>query len=313
MHPLEQDLDHILEQAAGIWPELRGERVFITGGTGFVGTWLVESFLWANRRLNLGAKAVILSRRPRISPDECVQYVAGDGVSFDYPDGSFSFVIHGAVDPSFDVNVQTTERVVGFARSHGTKKFLYTSSGAVYGPQPPEMTHLPETYEGAPVTSYGQAKRAGELLCRDFGAVIARLFAFVGPYLPLDANYAVGNFIGNVLREEPVHISGDGTPFRSYLYAADLAIWLWTMLLTGEPGRTYNVGSADAVSIATLAETVVHNTRPDTPIVIAGTPQKGALPQRYVPCVDRAEQELGLSVLISLIDGIRRTYDWHRR
>jgi dTDP-glucose 4,6-dehydratase len=143
--------------------------------------------------------------------------------------------------------------------------------------------------------------------------VTARLFAFVGPYLPLDANYAVGNFIGNVLRNEPVHISGDGTPFRSYLYASDMAIWLWTMLLRGQSHRTYNVGSADAVSIATLAETVVRNTIPDTPVVIAGTPQEGAPPQRYVPSVDRAEQELGLSALVSLADGIRRTYNWHRR
>jgi dTDP-glucose 4,6-dehydratase len=278
-----------------------------------VGTWLVESFLWANRKLNLGAKAVILSRRPRVVRHECVEYVTGDGVSFSYPDGGFRFVIHAANDQSFNANVQTTERILDFARARGTSKLLFTSSGAVYGVQPPQMTHLPETYSDEPVTPYGRAKLASERMCMDFGAVIARLFAFVGPHLPLDANYAVGNFIGNVLRSEPVQVSGDGTPFRSYLYAADLAIWLWTMLLKGEPRRTYNVGSADAVSIASLAETVVGNTRPDTPVVIAGKPRKDVLPERYVPSVDRAEKELGLRVLIGLGDGIRRTYNWHRR
>jgi dTDP-glucose 4,6-dehydratase len=313
LHPLEQDLDHVLEHTAAIWTAMRGERMFITGGTGFVGTWLVESFLWANRKLNLGAKAVVLSRRPRVAADASVEYLTGDGASFHYPDGAFPFVIHGANDASFAVNVKTAERVSEFAQEQGTKRFLFTSSGAAYGPQPRDMTHLSETNDGEPVTSYGQAKRASEPLCQNAGAVIARLFAFVGPYLPLDASFAVGNFIGNVLRGEPVHVSGDGTPYRSYLYAADLAIWLWTMLLKGEPGRTYNVGSAAAVNIAALAETVVRNTRPDTPIVITSSPQKGSLPERYVPSVARAEEELGLRVLIELGDGIRRTYNWHLR
>ena len=312
MHRLEQDLDHVLEHTAGIWEDLRGERLFITGGTGFVGAWLVESFIWANNKLNLGAHALVLSRRVQTARDECVEYITGDGTGFEYPDGAFPFIIHGANDPSFDVNVQTTARVVEFARTHGTNRLLFTSSGAVYGRQPPEMTHLTETYIGEPITSYGRAKQESEKLCLQSGSVIARLFAFVGPYLPLDANYAVGNFIGNVLRGEPVRISGDGTPFRSYLYAADLAIWLWTMLLKGEAGRAYNVGSPAAVSIAKLAETVVRNTRPDTPILIAGAPQQDVVPQRYIPSVDRARKELGLSVLVDLADGIRRTYNWHR-
>lgn len=313
MHLPERDLNHVLEHTAAIWPNLRGERVFLTGGTGFVGTWLVESFRWANRQLNLGARMVILSRQPPESQDPAVEYLAGDGVTFDFPAGAFAFAVHAANDLSFSRNVETTQRVLEFASTHATKKLLFTSSGAAYGTQPPEMSHLPESYSGMAVTPYGMAKRESERMIAAFGGVIARLFAFVGPCLPLDANYAVGNFIGNVLRSEPIRITGDGTPYRSYLYAADLAIWLWTMLLRGEPAQAYNVGSPEAVNIATLAATVVQNTRPGTPIVIAEAPQPGALPARYVPGIQRAEQELNLRVLISLADGIRRTYNWRLR
>jgi len=81
----------------------------------------------------------------------------------------------------------------------------------VYGKQPSALTHIPEDYNGAPGThdlgsAYGQAKRVSEFMCSMYGrvygfdAMIARLFAFVGPLLPLDANYAVGNFIRDVLK-----------------------------------------------------------------------------------------------------------------
>jgi dTDP-glucose 4,6-dehydratase len=164
-NPLAEDLDHILEHTTGLWEELRGQNLFITGGTGFFGCWLLESFAWANDRLRLGALAT----------------VQGDVMSFEFPEGKFPFVIHAATESSAKLNLETpllmfdtivkgTQRVLEFARTHGTRKFLLTSSGAVYGKQPPEMTHIPEEYVGSPDTldpnsAYGEGKRAAELLC----------------------------------------------------------------------------------------------------------------------------------------------------
>jgi len=219
--------------------------------------------------------------------------------------------------------VDGTQRVLEFARRHGTRRLLFTSSGAVYGKQPSEMTHIAEDYPGAPSTvdagsAYGQAKRVSEFMSTMYGrtygfdATIARLFAFVGPLLPLDANYAVGNFVRDVLGGGPVRVAGDGTPYRSYLYAADLAIWLWTILLRGRAAHPYNVGSPHDLTIADLARTVVRATAPGTGIEIARPTDAGAPPLRYVPRTTRAEEELGLRSLIPVEEGIRRMAEWYR-
>ncbi len=324
-----EDLDHILAHTSGIWEALRGQNIFVTGGTGFVGTWLVESFIFANKRLDLNARALLLTRNPdrvRVT-SPAVQVLKGDVRSFAYPEGEFSFVIHAATEQghapgNFGLDIQGTKHILEFARTHGTRRFLFTSSGAVYGKQPSDLTHIPEDYPGAPSTvdlnsAYGHAKRASEFLCSvyaeqfGFSAILARLFAFAGPYLPLDLNFAIGNFIRDVLTGGPIRIAGDGTPYRSYLYAADLAIWLWTLLIRGESARPYNVGSDQDLTIADLARAVAQNTIPELPIEIARRPTD-ARPSRYVPCVDRARAELGLAPWIPLSEAIRRMYKWNR-
>jgi len=336
-----EDLNHVLSHTTGIWPNIEGP-IFITGGTGFVGIWLVETLLWANAKLGLKLQATLLTRNPdgfarkapHLAQDPAVTLLQGDAFSFPYPSGSYATVIHAATEQhaqptaqqpvsTFDLDLEATRRVLEFARTHGAKRLLFTSSGAAYGKQPSSVTHTDEDYPGGPLTTdtqsvYGQAKRASEFFCSMYarqygiGIPIARLFAFVGPHLPLDLAFAVGNFIGDVLKGGPIRIGGDGTPFRSYLYAADMAIWIWTLLVQGESGRFYNVGSDRDLTIAELAREVVANTVPGTAIEIARMPVPGAPPLRYVPSISRARQELGLEPLISLDEGIRRTYRWYR-
>src|SRR5262249_20977994 len=152
-----------------------------------------------------------------------------------------------------------------------------------YGPQPPALSHVSEEYTGGPdVTDphwvYGEGKRLAEMIgvlySRRYSVecTIARPFAFVGPYLPLDRHLAIGNFLAACLAGRSVQIRGDGTPLRSYLYAADLAIWLWTILVRGQSGRAYNVGSEDAISIADLAVTVRGLLNLRLGVTVAGTP-----------------------------------------
>ncbi len=341
--PLAQDLDHILEHTREFWEELRGGRLFVTGGTGFFGGWLLESFAWANDRLALDASAVVLTRDaqafrrnlPTIAEHRAVSCHEGQMQSFVFPGGTFSHVVHAATgapsssgqfDPlrQFDANVQGTRRVLDLAITSGASRFLLTSSGAVYGPQPADMTHVSEDYVGAasctdPLSAYAQSKRVSEFMCsvsaerHGLQATIARCFAFVGPRLPLDANYAIGNFIRDALRGGPIRITGDGTAHRSYLYAADLAAWLWTILFRGRSCHPYNVGGERDLSIAALAREVAKVIAPHVPIEIGRTPVPGRPPERYVPSTERARAELGLQAWIPLDEAIRRTAEFYQR
>ncbi len=350
-NPLAQDLDHILAHTGGLWEDLRGQKIFVTGGSGFFGRWLLESFWSANERLGLNARLVFLSRNPDVlrarAPHlfvgEAIQSVVGDVRTFSLKElhaqlpkiePKFGFMVHAATAASaklnhenpllmFDTIVQGTRAALDLASAIGVRRFLLTSSGAVYGKQPSELTHIPEEYCGGPdccdpASAYGEGKRAAEFLCASFGAqhgidcLIARGFAFVGPFLPLDAHFAIGNFTRDALAGGPIRVGGDGTPHRSYLYAADLAIWLWTILFRGAPSRPYNVGSSIDLPIRGVAEAVRNAIDERITVTVATRPEPGAAPSRYVPATKRAETELGLAEHIALGEALRRTAAYAR-
>lgn len=336
---LAHDLDNILGRTESLWSELRGERVLITGATGFFGCWLLESFAWANNRLDLGAQVTALSRHPQtlaqkaphLAADPAVSLHAADVRDDDYPRGHFSHVIHAATEASaylnneapaimFDTIVEGTRRALQFSVASSAAKFLFVSSGAVYGNQPAHVTNVSESFDGGPdplnrASAYAEGKRAAELLCAltaspRLSTTIARCFAFVGPYMPLDTHFAIGNFISDALRGGPIQVKGDGSAIRSYLYASDLAVWLWTTLFKGRSGRAYNVGSEDALNIAAVAHEVAAAVPQQIGVRIASAPQAGAPLHRYVPSTARAREELGLHADTSLREAIRRTHDW---
>src|ERR1043165_9926059 len=145
-NPLQRDLDHVLEKTEDLWRSARGARFMLTGGTGFVGTWLTESLLWANRRLELGLSATLLTRNPARLPDRApaVTLLQGDATSFEMPAGPFDFAIPAAPErqPVLDRDLEATRRMLELALHRGVRRFLFTSSGAVYGTQPPAISHV---------------------------------------------------------------------------------------------------------------------------------------------------------------------------
>ncbi|HEX4048145.1 MAG TPA: NAD-dependent epimerase/dehydratase family protein, partial [Elusimicrobiota bacterium] len=207
--PLAGDLDGILARTPRLWDGLRGARVFITGGTGFFGTWLLESLLHADRALGLGAKALVLTRdeaafrakAPHLAADRRLEFLRGDVRTFAFPPGGFTHVVHAATEASVRLNqeqpelmrdeiVSGTRRTLKFTEQCGAKKFLLASSGAVYGRQRPDVERVAEDDPGfdAPLetpSAYAEGKRLAESLCveaagRSLDATIARGFAFVG-------------------------------------------------------------------------------------------------------------------------------------
>ena len=214
--------------------------------------------------------------------------------------------------------VDGTKNILDLAVATGARRFLLTSSGAIYGPQSPDLVAIPEDWPGSPPlaepsTAYGQAKRAAEHLCALFGEqhglefVVARCFAFTGPDLPLNVHFAIGNFIRDALTANAITVAGDGAPLRTYLDQSDLAHWLFTLLKKGRSGEAYNVGSDEVISISELACLVRDVLAPEKPVQILGNPESGAVRNRYVPDICKAQQELALRVRIPLADAIRRT------
>lgn len=319
------------------WRRLTGRRIFITGGTGFVGKWMLATLLDADQRLQLGCQVTVLSRDPaafqRTMPELAtrVRWVTGNVRDFAIPNDRFDTLIHAATDvvaesspeTTFSTCLDGTRQMVALAQRCGASELLLVSSGAVYGNLPNGMTHVPETHLGGPdpllaSSAYGEGKRASEWLVSAAAddrlqVKIARVFALVGPHLPLDKHFAIGNFLGAALMGEEIVIQGDGTPYRSYLYAADMAAWLWAILLRGAAGRAYNVGSEESLSIAQLAQHIcqVMNIKPRIRVLKSAPPNM--VPQHYVPDTTRARCELQLPPALPLDEAISRTALWHAR
>jgi dTDP-glucose 4,6-dehydratase len=339
MHPLpEADRDDVVARVGADWEDLRGGRLLLTGGSGFIGRWLLESVLRANRVLGLGLRVVAHTRSAAslaTSPcaaDPALTVVTGDLRTFSVA-GMLTHVIHAAspVGGAFpgvaagdaldllDAIVTGTRHVLDVAVAAGARRFLFTSSGAVYGPVPPDTGRIPETWPGGPDptdprAAYGEGKRLAELLVAlharaGLGGTIARVFALVGPALPLGP-YAVGNFLRDARAGGPIVVQGDGTPLRSYLYAGDLTVALWALLARGRPGVAYNVGSDRAVSVAEVANTVADVLGPGLAVRIARGVAPGAAPDRYVPATDRLRDELGFAPTVDLREGIARMAAW---
>lgn len=329
------DLDEIIQRLGAAWADLDGARILLTGCSGFFGPWLLEPLLEAGNRLGLELEVWLLTRDPEAfrarlpwaAAQPRLHLLQGDVRAWEDPGIAFTHLIHGAAssNPQRDPQdgeataatiVGGTARILASARRCAVRRALYLSSGAVYGTQPPALEAVPESYGGAPdpadpAAAYGLAKRLAENLCATsrVPVTVARCFAFLAPHLPLDVHFAAGNFIGDALAGRPIRVKGDGRPRRSYLYGTDLACWLWTLLLEGEPGRAYNVGSERAVSIAELARAVAAQTGVAVEIAL---PPGQEPPPSYVPSTTRARGERGLEVRVDLDEAIGRTLAWHR-
>ena len=333
------DLLHVLDHTRHVWSDFRDARVLVTGATGFVGSWLLESLLFANDELRLGLRVTALvrdreafaQRLPHLAEAPAVRVHVGDVRIVDPPTHTFTHYVHCASaapprmnaerpDEVVDVIVRGSARMIEEAESGHGARFLQVSSGSVYGPQAPTLERIGEEHAGTadaadPSQRFGAAKRQAEIrglqsVREGVGFVVARVFALLGPRLPLDGQFAIGNFFGDALGGRDVRLTGDGTAIRSWLHAADLAAWCWTVLARGTAGRVYNVGSEEAHTLRDVASRIAALATPPSAVRIAGAPDPAVPPSRYVPSTMRAREELGLETWIPFDDAIARTWAW---
>jgi dTDP-glucose 4,6-dehydratase len=336
-----EDLEHIYQNTQDIWESFRGKSIFVTGGTGFFGKWLLESFIYVNEKLALNAKITTLSRNAEAFLTEypfykehtnTVQFVKGDILNYDFNlDEKFQFIIHAATTSDEKTNlsnpiiladsiIQGSRNIYAFAIKNPIESFLNISSGAIYGIQPNETQRTKEEDSFIidlynPKASYYESKRVaemyGSLHFEQFNLPLktARCFAFIGPHLPLDKHFAIGNFINNILNEEDIIIRSNGMSIRSYMYMSDLIVWLLKILIKGENNTAYNVGSDYPVKIKDLAGIISGNFNSKVIVQDEGSNEAGNL---YVPDIQRAKS-LGLTIKINLKDAIDKTIKYYKK
>ncbi|AGA66882.1 NAD(P)-dependent oxidoreductase [Brachyspira pilosicoli] len=330
---LVEDLNFILEKLKYNidFNELKDKHIFITGGTGLFGKLLLETFLFFNYTLDTNIKITVLTRNyekfisnyPQFL-NENIKFINGDIRNFNIDFDNIDYVIHAAasVDPilekenpdeMFSIIVDGIKYLLKKIKPYNVKRILFTSSGAVYGKQPYNLKYISEDFKCSPDSIYGKAKHISEniLLDSNIDTIIARCYAFTGTYLNLQIHYAIGNFILNCFEKKDIIIKGDGSPIRSYLYTADLIIWIIAALFKSNSNEIYNVGSMNEISILDLAKLVTKQFSYSTNINILGKTNVGIAPSVYLPDNNKIVSKLNVSENYTLENMIKRTIDWN--
>lgn len=309
--------------------KLDNSNILITGGTGLFGKSILNFLLYARKYYNFDItiltrdKYNFLFNNLQYNKD-FIHFINGDIRNFNC-DKEYDYIIHAATPASdklekenqlemYSIILDGTKNIINIASKMNVKKLLFTSSGAIYGEQYESIKSFKENYYGNPITYYGKAKKISEelFLTSNINVSIARCFAFVGPYLNLNIHFAIGNFIRDVIHNKNIIVRGDGRPLRSYLYTADLIIWLFVMLLNSNDKSIYNVGSSYEISIYDLAKKISNSINNyNGSIEVLTKPNYSYPTPKYIPNNSKIIDELKVKENYTLDAAIKRTIEWN--
>lgn len=319
---------------------LRKSTLVVTGGTGFIGSWLAEMVAALNDDHGFGIQLHLLARgtdqfatrMPHIASRGDVRLIKSDVRHMvDFPKDA-DWVIHAAANPDvrthasnpmevLSVIADGTAAVVRMAERLGNLRMLLNlSSGLVCGAQPLDVERLPEAAVGSPSLDassvYANSKRFAETICaaarsqNRIPIVTARPFSFIGPYQSLATPWAQTNFLADALSGQAIRVLGDGQTVRSYLYGSDAAFWLLRILTGGESGQVFNVGSDQPVTLLQMAQRIAEHFSP-SPEIKLNTAARVIGRSRLVPETTYAREKLELSMMLPLEGAIESTVRWH--
>lgn len=338
---VQSDVQAVLEGRHQILDSLRGQHLFISGGTGLLGTWLLELARVLNERYGFGLRVTAFSRHARAFAERWPHLGKAEGLAFQDGDvrslaelpRDVRYIVHAAAltdrrllasQPSAvaEVNSLGTQRVLRAASLlEEVQKFVLMSSGLAAGEQPWDLPRINENHAGPlrcnDVNSvYAESKRFAEVVAQSFVSetklpvTILRPFALVGPYQSLELPWAVTDFIRDSFNGGPVRIMGDGSTVRSLMYASDFAFSVLAALSCGRARETYNIGSPEPVDLLSLARMITQSFQP-APEIQTGLGQSGHARNRLVPDVSRAAADFGLTVSVSLVEALQKTIAWN--
>jgi len=326
---LDSDIDEII-QSTNLDKEITDLPILITGGTGFIGSWLVATLnkMAKGKKITNSililttnkAKAVSLFNNLNIRHITVVTIEELENKISDGSIHSIGYVFHCATSTKFNTNdeknnfdqsIDLTVKILKIIESTNTiPNFINLSSGAVYGAPPKYLKFSeanPVNNYNSPLTLYGKTKANIEELITtadNYGILKGsnpRLFTFYGQGLTLNSHYAIGNFIYGALTKGVIEVNGSLETVRSYLYMTDLIIQLFS-LLAKPTLSTLHIGSGSAITIGELATKVSEHFN-KCPIVVKN---KNVDPSYYIPDVIKSSKYLGFCEQISLDTGLIR-------
>ena len=340
---LQEDCARVIPEHLADLDLLTNATLLITGGTGFMGSWIAELVCHLNEvhkkniRLKLLARdrARFQLRLPHLAAKPYVEFLQGDVRDIVDTPKDLNYIIHAAGNP--DNRAHTTNPmgtmitiadgtralIQAAERAAELRMILNVSSGNIYGGQPSDLAKLPETFAGAPLcgtaeSAYAEAKRFAETLMTAarsqarLPVLTVRPFAFVGAYQPLDAPWAVNTFLNDALQKRPIRVLGDGQTVRSLMYGADMALWMLVMLVRGKTGHVYNLGSDTGTTLEALARRVASQFQPCPEVVLNASLSRAIPTSRLVPDTSAAQRDFGLKLQTDLDTAIQRTLRWHQ-
>jgi dTDP-glucose 4,6-dehydratase len=325
-------------------PEIRAklglQHIAVTGGTGFLGTWIAETITALNDEYCLGITLDLYARNvndwvqkyPHLSKRSDIRLQAQDVRSpFEFARNT-NYVVHAAGIPNNRVHssdplrvYQTTVAGINNALEAASQldnltRFVNVSSCLVSGP-PNRPGPLAETDyfpmpSGQLHTVYAEAKRAAENLAAVYRSqfripiTTVRPFTFAGPYQELDRPWALNNFLRDVLTGSDIRIHGDGSARRSYLYGSDAAWWMLAALVNGKDGATYTVGSPMPVTHLELVKLIGEYATPKPRVVLNTLSSKQHKQYDLFPDNTATLRGLGVTQTCSLDKTVDKTWRW---
>ena len=341
-HIILEDLD-VISKSLIKWEDLRGQSILITGCSGLIGSYLVKALIYANKVHDLNLKVVGIYRNidsvnVRLSgylnePNfELILHDIAKPLSDDFP--KVDFIIHAAsqaspkfygVDPVGTIlaNSTGTQNLLNYAVKNKSKKFLFFSSGEVYGEPINPDALVKENDFGYldpmnDYSCYAESKRMGETMCVAWGKQYAlhvnvvRPFHTYGPGIDLNDGRVFADFVANVVKGQDIVLKSDGLAKRSFCYISDAIIGFLTILISGKDLEAYNIGNPEAeISIRNLALEIVDlrlelNLRVKFDIKDEGNKYIKSPVSRACPSIDKVSH-IGWVPSIGIKEGFNRT------
>jgi nucleoside-diphosphate-sugar epimerase len=316
----QSDLNEIARESDSFLSTHSDKSIFIAGATGFVGSWLLSFFEFANNNLDTRFEVTALART--ISSDfrasfSGVKYLEGEISNYDFDTSFNPDLIINAATPSVpkrggeDVvqilrgSVQGTENLLRSCLGEKKPLFINLSSGIVSKRDKDVSLDL-----SLPKDAYLHGKRVSERLVSKVatdGKIIGknvRLYAFAGPGISLTDHFAVGNFMNDAISRQPIHIKGNPSTVRSYLYPTDLIVNVLKQT-ENSSSDTFELGSSNRITMQELALTINKVTE-NRGIIQAG--EIGAIDE-YVPLhpqgrvIQNVEIEESISRWVQWLEG----------